>query len=235
LRQDDARIALRESKLIAQFPAKVRDDFLAKCKVRHYEPRERIAASGDLIIGPSWMERGLARAYRPGDDGKNYPIGFYWPGCIFVTNLSDREEWEAEVRAVAPVTLACIARAVFRELALQHADLSLALMAALSEQLRWRQHWNAQLRSVPLRPRLLKILGRAADELGTPTDEGILLDFPFTQGVLSFGTITSRDETARAMRDLEEWGYYQRRPRHRILIPDRERLRTYVKQQSEDA
>ena len=235
MRQEDARIALSESKLIALLPAKARDDFVAKCKVRRYEPRERMMAIGDLIIGPCWMESGLARIHLPWGDGRDYPIGFFWPGSILVTSLADREEWETEVRAVSPVTLVSIPRAVFRDLALREAGLSLAFLSAVSEGLRWRQHWEARLRAVPLRPRLLSILGRAADELGTPTSEGILLDFPFTQGALSFGTITSRDETARAMRDLEGWGYYQRRPRHRILIPDRDRLRTYVIQQSEEA
>ena len=203
--------------------------------MRHYEPRERLAAVGDLIIGPTWIHQGLCRSYRPRDDGKDDPVGFYWPGTFFFNTLSDREEWEVEVRAIAPVTVVCIARLAFRELALRHADLSLAMMAALSERIRQRQHWDAELRSVTLRHRLLRILGRAADELGTPTPEGILLDFPLTQGALSYGTITSRDETARAMRDLEEWGYYLCLPRHRILIPDRDRLRTYVKQQSEEA
>ena len=235
MRQQDPQQTLKDSKLIACLPRGIRDEFVSRCKIRVYEPRERILIAGDPIIGPSWVEQGLVRVYLTGDTGEEHPLTFTWPGEVALPTFGSGPEWRADAKAVAPTTHAAIPRVAFVDLAERNSAISLALLEYATILVWRRQHWDAQLRALTLRPRILQILGRIADELGTPTAEGILLDFPLTHGTLACATVSSRDEASRAMRDLEEWGYYQSRPRHRILIPDRERLRTYVSPEQAEA
>ena len=226
MRQQDPQQALQDSKLITLLPEEARAEFVAKCKVRVYEPRECIVSKGDSILGPTWVEQGLASVTVPQEHGKPYSFGYNWPGEAFVGTLSGLQEWGVDVRAIARTMVVSLPRSVHLEIGQRSTATTLALLSTLIVQLLRRQLWITELHSVRLRPRLLKLLGRLSDELGTATPEGSLLDFPLTHGILTCATLTSQDETARAMRDLEAWGYFKRLPRHRILISDRRRLNT---------
>ena len=234
MRQQDPKQALSSSPLVSRLPAAIREEFVSKCRVRFYEPRERILTTGDLVSGPTWIEHGMVRAYLVDGDGVESPMAYGWPGDLLPPSIPEGSEWPCDIRTIAPTTLASIPRAALDELAKRSSGVGVALLDLLAAQMQRRQLWEAELRVVTLRHRLLKLLGRIADELGTQTSEGNLLDFPLTHGSLCFATWVSRDETGRAMRDLEEWGYFETRPRHRILVTDRDKLRHYRKRSEEE-
>jgi len=233
MRQEDPGVALAQSLLIARLPAELRGDCIAACKVRTYLPGERICLVGDSTIGPTWIERGLVKVF--GTDGQGAPAagGLFWGGDTLLASF--RSEWTVVATAVAVTTLCAIRHPEFDRLCDTSAHMSHAWMRLAAEHSRALLRREAVLRFLALRPRLLLLLGMAADSLGTPLPEGILLDFPLTHATLSCGTWVSRDETGRALRDLEQQGYLLSRPRHRILIPDRERLNHDQHLRSEDA
>jgi CRP-like cAMP-binding protein len=228
VRQQDPTQALAGSDVIARLPEDIRDEFVGKCRVKAYLPREHMYFPGDAVPGPTWVVRGLASSCRLGPAGGEMPARFIWPGDLFIVSFVGHLDWPGQLTAITQTALACIPGAAFDELCGRSAELAIAWTSLLSDHMRIRMGREAQLRGLYLRPRMLKLLGAIADAFGTPTPEGILLDFPLTQGTLCCGLWSSRDETGRAMRDLERDGYLQTRPRHRILLPDRARLDEYL-------
>ena len=234
MRQEDPRVTLAHSPVIAVLPAEIREEFVGKCRVRVYAPRERICAIGDPVIGPTWYERGLLKACGQDDQGEEVSAGWFWSGDISLVGFPTLKEWPAELTAVAPTTVVAIPEAIFAEFCDRSVDISLAWLALVADHLRNRHRREAILRSLTLRPRLIALLRTASNLLGTPTPEGILLDFPLTHTSLACGAWVSPDETGRAMRDLEAQGYFRSLPRHRILIPDCERLEHYQPKDAEE-
>ena len=233
MRQEDPGVALAQSPLITRLPAELRDEFVAACRVRVFGPGERICLPGDPTIGPTWIEHGLIKVRTNDGRGGLAQAGLYWVGDTLLGAF--RPEWTGELTAVTATTLCAIPRAIFERMCETNAHLSFTWIGLAAEHTRNLQRREALLRSLTLRPRLLLLLGIAADLMGTPTPEGILLDFPLTHATLSCGTWVSRDETGRALRDLEQQGYLRCRPRHRIFIPDRLRLDDYQRMHTEDA
>ena len=235
MRQEDPRAALAHSAIVARLPEEIREEFVGKCRVRVYASRERIAAIGDPVIGPTWYERGLFKVYAQDEQGEEVAAGWYWGGDIALTGCLAQQEWQAELTAVAPTAVVAIPEQTFEQFCDHSVSLCLAWLALVAEQLRTRHRREAILHSLTLRPRLLSLLGMTADHLGTATPEGILLDFPITHASLACGSWASPDEVGRAMRDLERRGYLRSLPRHRLLIPDRARLDQYQRADAEEA
>lgn len=228
MRQQDPTQSLAGSDIIARLPGDIRDEFVGKCRVKAYLPREHMCFPGDAVPGPTWVVRGLSSSCRLGPAGGEMPARFIWPGDLFIVSFVGHLDWTGQLTAITHTELAYIPEAAFNELCARSAELAIAWTSLLSDHMRIRMGREARLRGLHLRPRMLKLLGAIADTFGTATPEGILLDFPLTQGTLCCGLWSSRDETGRAMRDLESNGYLQTRPRHRILIPNRVRLDEYV-------
>ena len=193
-------------------------------KVRYFNPRERLWTVGDPVPGPQLMISGLTRVYLENDQEEKTTLACLWPGDIPTASLQEHTEWGASSVAVSPVVHATLPVQFFLECCGRTPQLAYQMVVELAHVYDTRSCWEARLKTVPLKRRLLRLFGRMADELGTPTEEGILLDFPLTHQVVADLSWVKRDQAGRTLNELADEGYIVDRPRFRWLIPDRERL-----------
>jgi CRP-like cAMP-binding protein len=212
--------ALRQSSVLDQLPAESADWLRERIQLREYRRREVIYQEGDLISGPAWNHWGLIRAYQSCEDGRELTLLISWPGELSTPSLSGLADWPASTTALTPVVRAVIPQSVFEEATRRDARVTRAFLNMLAVHARERYAWSAYLMSVPLRQRLRRILRRMAHELGTPGEDGVLLNFPVVQEDLAIIARVTRDEIGRVVREMLNEGIVQRRPGRRLLIPD---------------
>ena len=193
-------------------------------RVRHAHPRDRLWSTGDPVAGPVLIVSGLARLFLEHDQGGETPFACLWTGDIPAPSLQAQKDWRVSAAAVTPVIHAIFPIEPFLEACVRTPQLGQQVLNDLATVYYNRSYWEAMLRIIPLKQRLLKLLARMADEVGTPNEEGILLDFPLTHQTVADLSWVQRDQAGRVLNELADEGYIVARPRFRWLIPDRRRL-----------
>jgi CRP/FNR family transcriptional regulator len=192
--------------------------------VRTYPRHEVIRREGDPVAGVGCVLRGLMRCWLIDADGNDCTVETAWSGSVSLVGLGGPEsEWPWNVTTLTPTTVFALSWEALEAVRRRY-PLDKALMDCAAADYRRRHIWQGMLRSVRLRPRLLRILRRMADELGTETERGVLLDFPMTHGDLAHLTYVTRDEVGRVMREFTADGLVKIIGRRGLLIPDPRRL-----------
>ena len=221
---DDLVARLRESPFLRSLGQPEVEELARSARVRRVPPRERLWASGDPIPGPVFIISGLVRVYHDDDPARPTTITMFWPGELVAPSILQQEEWITHAVAVAPVVQVTLNRAAFFAACARNSMLAYHLLHDLTVAFYRRYAWEWDLRLVTLTRRLLMMFGRMADELGTPTPKGILLDFPLTHEIVAGLAWVKRDHARRVLNQLAGEGLLVDCPRFRWLIPDRERL-----------
>jgi len=199
-------------------------ELIKVARVRIFQPRERLWTAGDPVPGPTFLLSGLVRMYYEGDDSEQATVTCLWPNDVPATSLQENGEWSCQAVAVAPSICITLPSRPFFQSCGRTPQMALTALTALANTFYNRMRWEALLRLVSLKPRLMMIFARMADELGTPTPEGILLDFPLTHEIVAGLGCVQRDQAGRTLNELAEEGFIVDRPRYRWLVPDRARL-----------
>jgi len=199
-------------------------ELIKASRMRSFQPRERLWSPGDPIAGPFFMLSGMVRVYYEGDDGEQSTLTCLWPYDVPSPGLQVASEWASYGVAVAPGICCTVPGRPFFEACGSTPQMALTALTALANTYYNRMRWEAMLRIVSLKPRLMMIFARMADALGTTAPDGILLDFPLTHEIVAGLGCVQRDQAGRTLNELAEEGLIVDRPRYRWLIPDRARL-----------
>ena len=113
-----------------------------------------------------------------------------------------------------PVSAYCIedsltcgfSRSQFEALVLQHPKVGLQIIKNLSERIAWLTSRVGSLAVTNIEDRLYRVLNSVAEEHGTPSPEGIAIQFPLTHEDMSFLTGAHRVSITRAMKGLKKSG-----------------------------
>ena len=224
MRQLDPHHALKEVRLLRSLAEPDIQELVNVARVRSYQPRERLWIVGDPIPGVIQILSGLIHVSLDNDQGEAFTSTCYWPDAIPTPSLLKSAEWSTTAVAVAPVVWAIFPSEPFFTACARTPQLALRVLNDMCDITYRRIRWERLLRAVPLKQRLLRLFARMADELGTLTEEGIVLDFPLTHQVVADLGWVRRDQAGRTMNELADEGYIIDRHRFRWLIPDRERL-----------
>jgi CRP-like cAMP-binding protein len=216
--------ALNGSRLLSQISPSTAEIVRAHLQVRRYDQGEIIHRVGDLIAGPAWIEWGLIARYATDDPLPHERAVVRWPGEVSVLTMAGESEWPVSVVALTPVIWITGPFSTYEEIMHQRPEIVVPLVQRLARQNYQEHSWSARLASTTLRPRLRLILHRLVDEVGTPQNDGTLLDFRVTHELLATIARANRDEVGRAVRELMVLGLIARRPNWRLLIPDGEAL-----------
>jgi len=219
----DALAALSAAPFLRCVDPSEAEELIRAAKVRHYQPREQVWTEGDPIPGIIFNTSGLSRVFLEGEPEAQVTITTLWPGEVPPGSVLQRAEWASNAVAVSPVVQATIPSSAFYAACTRTPALARQVLQELLSSLYRRYAWEMDLRMVPLKRRLLMLFGRMADVVGTPTSQGILLDFPLTQQIAAHLTWVKRDHAGRILKELTEEGYLIDRPCFRWLVPDRQR------------
>ena len=221
---DDPLVALAAAPFLRSLGSLEMEKLVATARIRRYRPREVVWTEGDPIPGIIFNTYGLTRIFLDGDPDQQTTITTLWPGEVPPGSIVQRAEWVSQAVAVSPVVMASIPAQAFYAACSQTPVLAHHMLEDVAASFYRRYSWEMRLRLRPLKRRLLMLFARMADEVGTPTSEGILLDFPLTHQIAAHLTWVKRDHAGRILKELADEGFFVDYPAFRWLIPDRQRL-----------
>jgi CRP-like cAMP-binding protein len=210
--------------MLDQLPPESAARLRENAQVREYRRHETVYQEGDLIAGPAWVHWGLIRAYHTHPDGREYTMLVGWPGELSTPTFSGRQEWPLAAVALTPMVRVIVPSGVMEDICRRDPRVTRALLHMLATDSHERYRWMAYLMSVPLRTRLARILSRMGEQLGTPSEDGVLLDFPVVQEDLAIIARVTRDETGRVVREMLQAELIGRVPGRRLVILNQQGL-----------
>jgi CRP-like cAMP-binding protein len=179
---------------------------------------------GDPLPGLVWVKRGVVIFWRFDHRGHLHVFDQAWSGALSLVTIVGRGAMAPNhISAVLP-TEVCVLPWDALDAVRAECPLDGELLRCAGREHRRRINWQALLRGLTVRPRVMRILRRIADEFGTPGEDGWLVAFPLTGGDLAQLAYANRDEVGRALRELAADGLLKRVSGRRILIPDPDRL-----------
>jgi CRP/FNR family transcriptional regulator len=191
---------------------------------QNLDPAEIIALSRDALRKKSTTGQALFRQGDPSDemflikggrvklskvleDGTELTLDIRKAGDFVGENMFS-EEGQYPVSAYClEDTLTCgFSRSQFEELVLQHPKVGLQIIKNLSERITWLTSRVGSLAVTNIEDRLYRVLSGVAKEHGTPSPQGIVIQFPLTHEDMSFLTGAHRVSISRAMKALKKAG-----------------------------
>lgn len=221
-------VSMDQVPFLACLTAEQKRSLDGRLRVRNYRARDQVFVPGDLVPGLLFQVQGLVFVYATEvSDDRISPLILVWPNQVYPYAMVTREEWPYHAQALADSTVLVIPHDAVESIILRNLESTKRLLITLSNQMSHAGRWLARTSGVSLRPRLGRILVSLAEnqDLAKPTEDGILLDMPLTNGRLGALAGVSRDEAGRACRDLQRQGLVKKQLKYRLLIPDLDRLR----------
>ncbi|HWS34761.1 MAG TPA: Crp/Fnr family transcriptional regulator [Actinoplanes sp.] len=146
----------------------------------------------------------------------------------------DGKSRSATVAALVPVRAHIIPDQRFIDYLKDSPAVAFAMLSHVAARLRESDAERLRYVSVPSSGRTVGLLLGLADQHGTESDGGVLIDLPLTQQEMAKAAATSREAVARTLRKLRERGLV-RTSRQRIVLVNVEVLRSLVDSVSDDA
>jgi len=168
------------------------------------------AAANNLYI----ILTGLVKVFKTDEEGREKTLSLLSNKDFFgEMALLDEGARSASVQAIEETTVFKIARNKFKQLIANHPEISLKIIAALSQRLR---NYNQQIKNLTFKQvkgRLLDTLQRLADKHGVKREEGILIKNKITHQELANLVGTTRATITKLLGELVD--------KDRLLIKDR--------------
>jgi CRP-like cAMP-binding protein len=224
MRHLDPLQALSGIPCLRSFPPQALEAIAESARLRAFRPRERMWAPGDPLPGTYLVVSGLVWAYLDATHTGDSLVSTLWSGDLLEPYPGKLREWATYGVAVSPVVQAALPPDAFHAVSAHDPTLARRILSDLAYRWHRQNHWDVDLRLVSLKQRLLLLFRRMADELGTATQEGVLLDFPLTYEIVAGLACVKRDHAGRKLQELTREGYLTKRPRFRWLVPDPDRL-----------
>lgn len=194
-----------------------------------YKKGEFVIRPGETPPGIFYIASGLVKAYditKYGEENlliirkKGEVIGLTWGVTGQTRNII--------YATLAPSELFMISREQF--LAFLHANPNAALpmLDMLIDMYRLHSERIMTLEYRTVRERLISFLATMADRFGKQTSEGILLDVPLRHQDIASSISAVRETTSRELAYLERQKMIIRDRQSRFIIPDLEKLRSYL-------
>jgi CRP-like cAMP-binding protein len=209
-----------ESPFLRELPRAAAEVLVASVRTRVLAAKQSWARQGDPARAMAWLHSGLLSVFYEAEDGSAIPHRIVWPNEVSCLGLSAGAEYPASSLALTPVTYHWVPEEALEAAFRQVPRLAHSLLCYMARQEETSAVWSTRLLSLPVRGRLRLVLARMVGAMGRPHEDGVLLDFPVTNTILSTLTHVSRDEVGRVARELVIRGAIRRLPARRLLVTD---------------
>ena len=165
----EERAAINAGRWFSTLSPSLRHDILRYTFVRRFGDGELIAARGEPP--EEWMAcaRGAVRVSSTSLSGKQITLTYVEPGIWFGdVSIFDGDRRTHDVYAHGDSTLLCVAKADFKKILAQHAELYEALLRLHARRIRQLYGLVEDLNTLPLRARLAKQLLHLVRSYGVP-------------------------------------------------------------------
>ena len=166
----DERAAINAGRWFASLSPSLRHDILRCAFVKRYQDGELITARGDTP--QEWLAcaKGAVRVSSTSISGKLITLTYVEPGIWFGdVAIFDGDRRTHDAYAHGDTTTLCVARADFKKILDQHAELYEALLRLHARRIRQLYGLVEDLNTLPLRARLAKQLLHLVRSYGVPS------------------------------------------------------------------
>ncbi|WP_313298757.1 Crp/Fnr family transcriptional regulator [Diaphorobacter sp.] len=166
----EERAAINSGRWFSSLSPSLRHDILRCAYVKRYRDGGLICARGDPPDEWIACARGAVRVSSTSISGKQITLTYVEPGIWFGdVAMFDGDRRTHDVYAHGDSTILCVARADFKKILSQHAELYDALLQLQSRRIRQLFGLVEDLNTLPLRSRLAKQLLHLARSYGVPS------------------------------------------------------------------
>lgn len=201
------------------------EQLASRVKTRRYKKHETVFAMGDRGDSMMAVLRGKVRIRLYSMDGKEVVVAIFGPNAVFgEIAMIDEGERTADADALEPTDLMVLERRDFMPFVERHPKVAVRLLEIMCKRFREVDKKILDLFTLSLQSRIAKSLGALADNYGTPTAEGVQIDFHLPQQLIGDMNLASRESVCNALKKLGEAGAILSLGPGKITVVDRERL-----------
>jgi CRP/FNR family transcriptional regulator len=168
---------------------------------------ESLFLQGDSANEMFLIKGGRIKLSKVHEDGTELTLDIRKAGDFVGENMfSDEGEYPVSAYCLEDTLTCGFSRKQFEELILKHPKVGLQIIKNLSERVSWLTGRVGSLAVTNIEDRLFRVLKNVAEEHGTISSKGAVIQFPLTHEDLSFLTGAHRVSITRAMKALKEAG-----------------------------
>jgi CRP/FNR family transcriptional regulator len=168
---------------------------------------ESLFLQGDSADEMFLIKGGRIKLSKVHEDGTELTLDIRKAGDFVGENMfSDEGEYPVSAYCLEDTLTCGFSRKQFEELILKHPKIGLQVIKNLSERVNWLTSRVGSLAVTNIEDRLFRVLKNVAEEHGTISSKGTIIQFPLTHEDLSFLTGAHRVIITRAMKALKETG-----------------------------
>lgn len=202
------RLALMNCPMFTALPAVDQDRVVAIGVERTVRRGQTIFLQGDVECSMMAVLRGSVRISAGSADGKEVTLNTIRAGEVFgEIALLDGRPRSADATAIEDCTLLVIERRHFLPFLLANQDLVLRMLAVLCQRLRQTSAALGDMVMLDLPARLARLLARLASDHGTPTPEGIRINFKLSQRDIGTRVASSRESVNKQLHVWRDAGW----------------------------
>jgi CRP/FNR family transcriptional regulator, cyclic AMP receptor protein len=196
----------------------------AYIKFRRFPPGELFFQQGDRQRGVYIIRTGTARAFYTAPSGREMTLAYWQAGDLLgADRLYGGGVFRWSCQAVSPTEAYSILDADLRTLIANVPELAVALVEALSFKVQWLSGLVQVLGTESVSRRLALALDTLCELYGVQSDQGVIIDAPFTHEDLAAMVGASRQWVTMALARFQERGMLKLGKRH-IEVLQRDRL-----------
>ncbi|MBC7341568.1 MAG: Crp/Fnr family transcriptional regulator [Clostridia bacterium] len=192
---------------------------------RKYTKHHIIFLEGEPGDGLYFVKSGRVKVYKSTEDGRERILHFLREGDIFAeVLLFDKGPFPATAEAMEDCEIGVIPSADMSHLLIQHPQIALKMLKMMSARLRMAQVELSTFAYRDTYSRMAALLLQLANDLGTKTDEGTVINLAVTQRELASRIGVSRETVTRILTEFKREGILTFN-RQKIVLSDLTKLR----------
>ncbi|MGC1106503.1 MAG: Crp/Fnr family transcriptional regulator [Candidatus Acidiferrales bacterium] len=211
---------LRKTPLFAKLTPKEMESLTTRVSKRHFGQGEMLFAEGDPCTGLYIVAAGAIRIFKLSSAGREQILAVEGPGNSFAElPVFDGGNYPASASALGDTEVLFISRKNFQNFCREHPDVGLKVIAVVGSRLRRLVEIIEELSFTTVRQRLIAVILRLAEQSGTPSKEGVVLQMTMSHQELAAELGTVRELVSRNLSRLQAEGFLHVDGR-KILITD---------------
>lgn len=215
-----ARSAAGQPALLEQLSGDERRRFLAQCTEMSFRPRDTIFSQNLPTTATFVIMDGLVRTYYLSPEAREITLAFWSTGDLIggpaFFGERPRHIWSAQ--AIEPTRVLAISTKALEELAKELPAVALGIIGALSFKLHWVSLMLQTMGTESVTHRLAMLLLQLSETYGEPTQDGIMIRYPFSQADLASMVGASRPWVSTTFGRLHKEGVVAMRRRHIVIM-----------------
>lgn len=205
-----------------------REEFIALASTRRFPRGVAIFHAGDDRGSVMVIQAGHVKVASIGRDGREVVLGVDGPGELLgELSAIDATPRSATITTLDAVEMLSVPGEAFRALLERRPRIALVLLRGVASRLRAADRQLLEYAAYDVLGRVAHRLLKLAEQSGTASPDGVLIDLALTQEDLAAWTTASREAVSKALSAMRKLGWIQTR-RRTIIVCDLDALRRHT-------